>query len=108
MTVDTRLIYERDGHRCPHCGHRADSIQHRMNRGAGGSRNPLKHAPSNLMAFCWVGNSGMESSSEMAAQAKEYGWKLLQHQNPLEVPIYDVTDNCWYALDDEYQRTPIY
>ena len=106
MTVNSQLIYERDGQRCCHCGHRADSIQHRMNRGAGGSKNPVKHAPSNLLAMCWISNVSAESDSEFARLARRYGWKLTQDQDPLLVPVYDVTDDCWYLLTNEYEKTP--
>lgn len=108
MTVDMRLIYERDGFRCPHCGHRADSIQHRANRQMGGSRAAAKHAPSNLLAMCWISNVSAESDSVFAEQAKEYGWKLTQNQDPLTTPFFDVISNCWYEIDDQFNRTPVY
>lgn len=108
MTADYALIYERDGHRCPHCGERATSIQHRINRQMGGSTNPLRHAPSNLLAFCWIGNTRMEDDSELGRKAIEYGWKLPSTGDPLSTPFYDVLDNVWYELDDEYCRTPTY
>lgn len=106
MTVNSQLIYERDGQRCCHCGHRADSIQHRANRQMGGAKNPVRHSPSNLLAMCWISNLGAESDSEFARLAKRYGWKLTQDQNPLEVPVYDVTDDCWYELGNDYSKTP--
>ena len=102
------LIYERDGHRCPHCGHRATSVQHRINRQMGGSKNTLRHAPSNLLAFCWLGNTQMESNTETAQQALEFGWKLPSNAVPSEHPFYDATDRVWYVIDDEYNRTPTY
>ncbi|GGJ56204.1 HNH endonuclease [Glutamicibacter ardleyensis] len=105
---DYARIYERDGYRCPHCGERATSVQHRVNRQMGGSKNPKRHAPSNLIAFCWAGNVGMENDSETARDALAKGWKLPSHEDPVEKPYFDVMDNCWYSIDDEYNRTPYY
>ncbi|PRA13295.1 hypothetical protein CQ010_01225 [Arthrobacter sp. MYb211] len=105
---DYAKIYERDGYRCPHCGHRATSVQHRMNRQMGGSRAPMRNAPSNLLAFCWAGNVDMEGNSETARDALAKGWKIPTTEDPKLVPYYDVMDNCWYLLDDDYMREPYY
>lgn len=102
-------ILTRDGNRCLHCG-TSDrlSIQHRVNRGMGGSKDPRIHAPSNLLTICWAFNVQMESQPDMAELGRKYGWKLTRDQDPLTVPVWDAQAQLWYRLDDEYNRTPTY
>lgn len=106
-TVDTRLsVFERDGYRCPHCGKRANSVQHRANRGMGGSKH--RDGAANLLAFCWAFNTAMEQSADDADTGIKNGWKLTQYQDPLTAPFYDAADEQWYILDDDYNRTPYF
>ena len=96
---------ERDAYRCWHCGANDDTLvpQHRIGRGMGGGRsNSAK--PSNILVFCSVANGLIESSAVLAAQAREYGWKLNSWQVPSDTPVYDVYTGRWYLLDDQNAR----
>jgi hypothetical protein len=87
---------------CPHCGTTGDELvpQHRLNRGMGGSKE--RNRPSNIIAFCSLGNGLMESSSGFASLARSYGWKLYAHQDPSKTPV-KLTDG-WYLLDDNFGK----
>ena len=87
---------------CPHCGTDGPELvpQHRQNRGMGGSKE--RNRPSNIIAFCSIGNGLMESSSGLASLARSYGWKLYVHQDPAKTPVR-LWDG-WYLLDDNYGK----
>ena len=98
-----RLIFERDGGKCPHCGEtEAIGLQHRISKGMGGSR--LLDVPSNLLTFCNIGNAAMESDPDFAQQARGHGWKLSRWDDPKQVPIYDTHSGHSYLLTDTYAR----
>jgi len=90
---------------CPHCGIEAPYLvpHHRKNRGMGGSKGSAND-PSNILSVCAELNGLMESDSKVAEQAREYGWKLYQHQDPLIVPIYDSVTGFWFRLTSDYKR----
>ena len=89
---------------CPHCGTTGPELipQHRSNRGMGGSKS--RNRPSNIIAFCSGGNGLMESSASFATLAREYGWKLLSHQDPDKTPV-KLFDG-WHLLDDNFRKAP--
>lgn len=96
----------RDMH-CPcGCVGREDTLipQHRVNRGAGGSK--LLDKPSNILVLCSETNGMIESDAAAARKAREYGWKLSRWQATEDEPFYDVADGAWYLIDDEYNRAP--
>lgn len=95
-------VMERDGFRCAHCGCRADTIQHRANKQAGGSK--LRDNPANLMAMCLAFNVSAEADTEDARLARANGWKLSQQDDPLTVPVFDVVDQMAYLMDNEYGK----
>lgn len=69
-----------------------------------GSKNSKAERPSSIIAFCALANGEIESKAINATLARDYGWKLSQWQEPLDVPVYDVVTNAWYVLDDKYNR----
>lgn len=61
VPVKTRdVVYERAGFRCERCGEDGGhfSLHHRSARRMGGSKDPAKHAPSNLLLLCGSGTAG--------------------------------------------------
>lgn len=102
------LVYERDGHRCYHCGTTEGlGLQHRVGRGMGGSK--LLDIPSNLLTFCNAANADMEANAEAARIARQHGWKLHNYEVPylLVRPVYDRTTQEWFFLDDQHHRTAV-
>jgi len=87
---------------CPHCGTTGPELipQHRLNRGMGGSKS--RNRPSNIIAFCSLGNGLMESSSGFASLARAYGWKLYAHQDSSKTPVRLI--DGWYLLDDNFGK----
>jgi hypothetical protein len=93
----------RDTH-CPHCGIGVPYLvpHHRKNRGMGGSR--VLDTPSNILLVCALLNGAMEQQSEVAEDAKRYGWKLESWQDPAVVPVYDAITGFLYRLKDDYSK----
>jgi len=90
--------------RCSHCGRADDTlvIQHRANRGMGGSKR--RNSPANLLVLCSEINGLIESDANWAATAKRFGWKLEQWEDPEIAPVYDVPIGVWSVLDNEMNR----
>lgn len=96
------LIFERDHHACYHCGTTEGlSIQHRANRGMGGSK--LKDRPDNLIVFCSVANVELESNADAAMYGRVNGWKLGQWQ-AFDYPVWSNWENRWFVLTPDGQR----
>lgn len=89
---------------CLHCGDDGDTLipQHRINRGMGGSKR--LDTASNIIVMCSLFNGLIESSGEAARAARVNGWKLSSWDNPVEVPVYDTVQDCWWVLDDSFNR----
>jgi len=109
MTVtekEFRKYLARDSH-CLHCGLQDETLvpQHRVNRGAGGSKAKRLSNASNIITLCAYFNYLIEASSEAAVTAQAYGWKLKTWQNPLEVTVYDYVSGNWYLLLNDFTRT---
>lgn len=101
-----KLLRERDGDQCWHCGTTENlTVQHRANRGMGGSKK--RDNPANLILLCWFVNFEMEASSKKAEEAKRYGWKLLQTDNPAEVAAFHYPSGEWICLDDSWGLTVV-
>jgi hypothetical protein len=94
--------------RCWHCGTTDETLipQHRANRGMGGVKS--RNRPSNIIVFCASFNQLIEADSGAASLARSYGWKISGHDDPAFVPVFDVTDQAWYFLGDDYSRTVRY
>lgn len=105
------LVMERDGYRCVRCANPITgepgvgySLQHRIPRGMGGSRDPRLNMPPNLILLCGSGTTGCHGEVEShRADARAAGYLLWRSQNPTEVPV---TVAVWpgatirYLLDD--------
>lgn len=96
-------LSRRDGAHCPHCGATVGLVvQHRANRGMGGS--PELDRPSNVHLLCWAFNDIIERDADAAAYARAYGWKLQPWGDPLTTPFLDVLTGFWWLLDDDGGR----
>ena len=90
-----RKLEQRDPY-CLHCGETADLvIHHRKNRGMGGSK--ILDTYENLIRVCQIYNLQMESDSDTAAEAKEWGHKLESWQS-MDEYVYDRCNGNWYEL----------
>lgn len=100
MTKPTKaildIVWERDQSRCFRCGrmlHRGAgdySIQHRIPRGMGGSRDPVLNSPSNLVLLCGsatTGCHGWAESYRVDAMAQGFLISHLSWVHPAHVPI---------------------
>lgn len=89
---------DRDGG-CVHCGDVETAVpHHRLNRGMGGSKE--RDVPSNIISLCSIMNGLIESESEAAEMARDYGWKLRSHQNPLTTNYYNSVKGEWVTPTD--------
>jgi hypothetical protein len=80
------------------CAGRADTANHRLNRGAGGSK--LRNGMSNGCAICHVCNGLIESDSALASVARERGVKLRQGDEPAECRLWSPFFHQWVKLSD--------
>lgn len=72
---DRKRLLARDQEQCWHCGTTENlTVQHRVNRGMGGSKK--RDNPANLILLCWFVNFEMEASSRAAESARLAGWKV--------------------------------
>lgn len=67
------------------CGRAGTDIQHRDPRGAGGSKNPRKNRPSNLIWICRTCHHWIEVESR--AEAYEAGLLIRGDRDPRLVPL---------------------
>jgi hypothetical protein len=99
-----KLLRERDADTCWHCGSDdALTVQHRKNRGMGGSK--LLDVPSNLILLCWWSNTEMEASRIKAEIALRQGWKVSNWADPKEIPVWHHGRQEWVLLDDNWGYT---
>lgn len=93
---------DRDGG-CWHCGDTETAIpHHRANRGMGGSKR--REVPSNVIVMCSIFNGLMESDTSSALAAMQFGWKIPGYASPINEPVYNMNDGCWYVLNNEYEK----
>jgi hypothetical protein len=97
---------DRDHGRCWHCGTSDTTLipQHRLGRGMGGSKSLLRNSPSNIITFCSLANGQIESDPKAQDQARNFGWKLSNFQDPKNILVFDAYDGNWYLLNDQYDR----
>lgn len=99
-----QLLLDRDLHRCMHCGIEGETlvIQHRSNRGHGGS-NSAERA-SNYVVLCSYFNGLIESDAKAAGIAKRFGYKISRYDNTREMPVYDTVTGQWWLLNDDFTK----
>lgn len=89
------LVLERDEYRCARCGVSIFavldySVQHRRARGSGGTSDPARNLPSNLIVLCGSATSGCHLLCEQRnaeAEADGFVVSLNSDENPLEIPV---------------------
>lgn len=90
-----KLVLERDEYRCVRCGHPVTgdpgvgfSLQHRIPRGMGGSKDPRLNMPANLILLCGSGTTLCHGDVESnRAAARAYGYLVWRSLDPAEVPV---------------------
>ena len=90
-------VIQRDHSTCWHCGEsEAISIQHRQNRGMGGSKT--RDRLDNLIVLCSAFNALIESDAMAASFARDNGWKL-NSWDDYTTPVFNKNFGKWYQLD---------
>jgi hypothetical protein len=87
------LVADRDDWTCFSCGtptlDRPSNLQHRDNRGAGGSRDPLKNSPANLITACGSPLTGCHGRFERyLPDDNRLGYWLRSSQDPAKTPVW--------------------
>ncbi|MGH1563075.1 HNH endonuclease [Mumia sp. DW29H23] len=95
-------VYDRDAHRCVRCGKGGQlTIQHRIGRGMGGTRDPKVAAVSNLLALCGSGTTGCHGWVEHhPILADAHGWSAPRRATTTAWAVYSWRG--WIALSDDY------
>ena len=98
MSVPTstrRLVFQRDGDECVHCGTTEGlTIQHRAGRGMGGSKT--LDGPENLVVMCALSNQRLESSAAFADLGRTMGWKIRRSEDPTTIPVRYASGDFYY------------
>jgi hypothetical protein len=101
MSPKEFLKYLRRDGGCIHCGEMETiAPHHRANRGMGGSK--ARDVPSNIVVMCSAMNTAMESNADVAALARDYGWKLRSFESPADTPVFFQTRGEWFLLNDSF------
>ena len=104
MAVTTKMarqLRERDPY-CLHCGEDfALQVHHRRNRGMGSSK--LLDRYDNLLRICAGLNYAMEADADIAADARNKGWKLSQWDS-FDKPVFDNVLQKWFHLNNEGEK----
>lgn len=100
-----QIILERDGYACVRCGIPVDtspvgySLQHRDNRGMGGTSDLRINLPCNGITLCGSGTTGCHGWVEAnPAEAERNGWAVASWADPATVPVHVHSDG-WMMLD---------
>lgn len=96
-----RLILARDVSCIPHAGQCYGPlvVHHRAGRGMGGRKSA--NVVSNGLTTCWQWNDRVEQDAALAAEAREFGWKLASFEDPATVPVYVPEIGDRVRLDNE-------
>jgi len=104
-------ILIRDGNMCamlgaPGCpGHVADEVNHRLNRGIGGSSAPHINSPANGCAIEHHCNWALEAVAEFAQEGRRRGVKLEQGADPHTTPMLSPFYRQWVTFGIEGSMT---
>lgn len=77
-------------------------INHRVNRGMGGSSDPAVNQPASLIETCNADNLWLEDNP---LKAEANGWKVKRPTEPATVPV-TYPDGTRWLLDDDGGRRP--
>lgn len=108
MTVSPKVrsqVFERDCKCCVACGTSYGlTIQHRINRGMGGSKRLDGYA--NLLTLCFACNTALESDAAFAEKGRDMGWKVHRNRgiDPADIPVFYHGDSRQWLLDDDGER----
>lgn len=103
------LVLERDQYRCASCGKGIFgglwSIQHRRARGSGGTSDPARDLPANLLLLCGSATSpyGCHHWCEQREQeATDLGYvvSLNSVDDPRDIPVHHALHGLIYLADD--------
>lgn len=95
------LVRNRDK-ACWHCGATDGlSVHHRRNRQMGGSK--VLDRADNLILVCSLWNGLMESDSQSASTARDWGHKL-NSWDGFDMPVLDYPTQTWWLLDQQGNR----
>lgn len=95
-----KIVTERDGGQCCACGaNYLLEVNHRINRGMGGSPRNLKDYLANLILMCSFCNSGLEDKGRPAGI--KYGWKLQSWDDPFRTAAFFPHFGEWRLFDNE-------
>lgn len=110
------LVLERDGAACICCGRAVlgrlgHSLQHRQARGMGGTKDPSRNSPVNLITVCGLLATDPDSChfwiEQRHEQARELGYWVPSWQDPAEVPVHVVGIGVvWLDPDGYYIPAP--
>lgn len=102
-------ILQREGSFCamygrnPKCRRQATTVNHRLNRGAGGTsdRGTGKNGTENGCAICWDCNGAIEDNADLSVEAQRLGVKLRDGDDPTRIPMWCVFFHQWVQLRDD-------
>lgn len=98
--AERQAVLLRDGWVCGMgCGARATQVNHRGNRGAGGSRTSNRLA--NACAICADCNFRLEYDAVAARKGRELGVKISRYDDPESTPFYSPFFGMWAHLHDD-------
>jgi hypothetical protein len=110
--VVRQMILDRDLLACARCGISIDrdgwpgySLQHRDNRGSGGTSDPRANLAGNGLTLCGSGVTGCHGWAEdNETAACLLGYAVKSWAEPTSVPVY-VHGRGWHLLDNNGGRT---
>ncbi len=95
---------------CERCGRYAEggSVHHRSARRMGGSKDPSKNDPSNLLLLCGSGTTGCHGEVETkAAQHYDDGYLVHSWDDPHLIPVpHEFLGRVWLSDDGSYLLDP--
>lgn len=106
-----RTVYARDAHACVvgdqyrvRCSEGL-TLQHRINRGMGGS--DLLDGFANLVTMCGLHNQRLEGDALFATLGRRLGWKLESWEDPFKVAVFSPVYGGWRLLNGTGGLVPV-